>query len=153
MEHQPVMVRMYLAALICACGLIILISISALCLGATFCPNGGTCTAPNICVCTAGWSGTRCTSGTKSNFTKLLLWMKRYVARYMTSHNWAWAVCKGSSFYFRREVTLSFESIFGGREPWIFKVNKPAIQADRIFCLCKLIAHSLFRKSSTVHCP
>ena len=26
----------------------------------------------------------------------------------------------------------------------IFKVNKPGVQADRILCLCKLLAHSHF---------
>ena len=32
----------------------------------------------------------------------------------------------------------------GGTLPCIFKVNKPGIQADRIVCLCKLLAHSPF---------
>ena len=34
-----------------------------------------------------------------------------------------------------------------------FKVNKPGIQADRILCLCKVLAHSPFWESSTTHCP
>ena len=37
--------------------------------------------------------------------------------------------------------------------PCIFKVNKPGIQADRILCLCKSLAHSPFWESQTVHCP
>ena len=28
-------------------------------------------------------------------------------------------------------------------EPCVFKVNKPGIQADRILCLCKLLAHTV----------
>ena len=37
--------------------------------------------------------------------------------------------------------------------PCIFKVNKPGIQADRIFCLSKILAYSPFWESQTVHCP
>ena len=37
----------------------------ALCFGNASCANGGTCTAPNTCVCTSGWSDCRCTTGTK----------------------------------------------------------------------------------------
>ena len=31
--------------------------------------------------------------------------------------------------------------------PWIFKVDKPEIQADRIICLLKLLANSQFWES------
>ena len=41
----------------------------------------------------------------------------------------------------------------GGTLPCIFKVDKPAIQVHRILCLCKLLVHSPFWESSTVHCP
>jgi len=41
--------------------------VSALCFGVTYCPNGGTCTAPNTCHCGAGWSGSRCTTGILQN--------------------------------------------------------------------------------------
>ena len=37
----------------------------ALCWGSTSCSNGGTCTSPNTCVCAAGWTGSRCTTGTE----------------------------------------------------------------------------------------
>ena len=37
--------------------------------------------------------------------------------------------------------------------PVTFKVDKPGIQADRLLRLVKLLAHSQFWESSTVHCP
>ena len=45
---------------------------SALCWGSTTCPNGGICTAPNTCVCRAGWTGSRCTTGTGRRNCSLL---------------------------------------------------------------------------------
>ena len=43
-------------------------------------------------------------------------------------------------------------SIYGGTLPWIFKVSKPGVQAERILSLCKRLAHSLFWESSTIQC-
>ena len=37
--------------------------------------------------------------------------------------------------------------------PVTFKVDKPGIQADRLLCLVKILAHGQFWESSTVHCP
>ncbi|WAR20757.1 hypothetical protein MAR_014731, partial [Mya arenaria] len=31
-----------------------------ICFGSTSCPNGGTCRAPNACICRTGYSGTNC---------------------------------------------------------------------------------------------
>ena len=43
--------------------------------------------------------------------------------------------------------------ILGGTLPCIFKVNKPGIQADRLLRLVKILAHSPFLESQTVHAP
>ena len=37
--------------------------------------------------------------------------------------------------------------------PLNFKSNKPGVQADRLLCLCKRLAHIPFWESSTIHCP
>ncbi|WAR20759.1 WIF1-like protein, partial [Mya arenaria] len=34
----------------------------ATCFGSTSCPNGGTCIAPNTCICRTGYSGTNCSA-------------------------------------------------------------------------------------------
>jgi len=31
------------------------------------CQNGGTCTSPGVCHCTASWNGSRCQQGTSAN--------------------------------------------------------------------------------------
>jgi hypothetical protein len=38
-------------------------SISALCYGSVICENGGTCTSPDECSCTEGFTGQRCETG------------------------------------------------------------------------------------------
>ena len=41
-------------------------------------------------------------------------------------------------------------STLGGKEPWLFKVNKPGIQADKILRLSKLLVQSPFSAFSTI---
>lgn len=51
---------------------------TAICYGSTSCPNGGTCSLPNKCVCAPGFGGPQC-AGEYYPWTKTFLYQKWFI--------------------------------------------------------------------------